>query len=129
MLQLKPNTANDRARARLMERQVGRCRYCERLLNMGTRELLPILDHFVPRSRGGTRRDLVLACHWCDKTKGAMHGGDFLRLIYWETVGRGLTFNQARSAINRKAKQNNRLMQQCNENGTDYSPVPDGKKQ
>lgn len=112
MLVLVYGNANDRKRQQLMSEQGGRCRYCGRMVGSGGKDLFPVLDHFLPVSRGGRRKDLVLACHWCDNVKGMMHGADFLALVLMLTVEADVPFNNARGIIKRKAKAANRALQE-----------------
>lgn len=104
--------ANEAARQRLMAKQSGRCLYCERPLNQNVKELRPILEHYRPRSRGGKRTDLVLACATCDRMKGMMHGDDFSALVLHETVECGRTFSQARAKISAAARAENYRLQE-----------------
>jgi hypothetical protein len=48
-----------------------RCKYCNADL-LATHEAFVSSewDHFYPRSRGGTDKDLVLTCHLCNRVKG-----------------------------------------------------------
>lgn len=44
----------------------------------------PVLEHYIPRSRGG--RKVVLACNPCDKMKGMILGPDFQTIISGMTL-------------------------------------------
>lgn len=101
---------NDNTRKRLMAEQNGLCRYCERKMATGSKELVPVLEHFRPRTSGGKRADLVLACASCDKMKGMIHGDEFLAIIRQETI-EGRSFMQVRARIMGAAKKENVRLQ------------------
>ena len=54
--------------ARLMERQRGRCPYCDRSIRDGYH-----VDHYVPLAKGGTHEpeNVQLTCAACNQSKGA----------------------------------------------------------
>ena len=61
-------------------RERGRCFYClRRFIGRGR-----VLDHVVPRARGGTNscRNLVSCCTECNSQKGEMAAEDFLRSLF-----------------------------------------------
>ena len=72
-----------RRRARLMKEQNGLCFYCERPVGTGGKELFPVVEHYIPRALGGKGQGvkLVLACKFCDSSKGCIPGPDFLSLV------------------------------------------------
>lgn len=93
-----------RRREQLMRRQKERCFYCGRRVGKEPGCLAPICDHFKPHHarQPGERHQLVLACEWCDKAKGAMSGPEFQALVQAETATRD--FASAMADIKRKAR-------------------------
>lgn len=67
-------------------REGGRCFYClQRVVVRGVRGGRGrVLDHVVPRARGGTNscRNLVSCCVECNSQKGEMAAEDFLRSLF-----------------------------------------------
>ena len=63
----------------LLAREDGRCFYCLREVDSGSCQL----DHVVPQAQGvdNTYRNVVVACHECNTTKGENLGGDFVRSL------------------------------------------------
>lgn len=59
---------NHSVRAKVIERDQARCRYCGRLTTTTTRHL----DHVIPKSRGGTHVavNIVVSCAGCNVVKG-----------------------------------------------------------
>ncbi len=73
--------SNDpRARKAIFRRERGRCFYCFREIS----GLAAVLDHVVPRSRGGAHgyRNVVACCQECNSLKGAGRAADFLRTLF-----------------------------------------------
>lgn len=72
------STTDKARRIRALARRDGmRCRYCRvPLADEGPQSLKPIIEHWVPKSRGGSNdlSNLVLACKFCDNAKGTMTG-------------------------------------------------------
>jgi hypothetical protein len=66
--------------AELLARENGACFYCLRSLTVQTCEL----DHLVPQVDllNNSYRNVVAACHGCNKEKGASPAADFLRSRY-----------------------------------------------
>jgi 5-methylcytosine-specific restriction endonuclease McrA len=76
-------SVSDKARRirSLAQRDGMRCRYCRAALDEDGPDMFrPILEHWTPKSRGGSNdlSNLVLACKFCDTAKGAMTGDEFL---------------------------------------------------
>jgi hypothetical protein len=92
-------------------KQNDRCRYCQREVRPETKIMRPVLEHYLPRHRmkSGDRAHTVMACAWCDKAKGMMHGDDFLALIAKHTVDQPFG-NKAMSLIRQEAKQINNAL-------------------
>src|SRR5579863_5393687 len=67
-------------REAIHERERGRCFYCLRRFVIRGR----VLDHVVPRARGGANsfRNLVSCCVECNSQKGEMAAADFLRSLF-----------------------------------------------
>lgn len=63
-----------------MTTDVATCSYCGRELDRGKADAFPVLDHAIPRSRGGTddATNLVLACWECNTNKGASTPEEFI---------------------------------------------------
>lgn len=64
--------------------QAWRCCYCgTRTTETADPEHAPTLEHIVPRSRGGSdhHANLVMACLWCNRTRGSMPAGEFFLII------------------------------------------------
>lgn len=87
-LQMNSKTRN-RLLSHLIQREGGRCFYCDRCVNLHTRETLatkwpdPLaatIDHIVPRAaRGGHRQDnTVLACFDCNNARKDADAATFL---------------------------------------------------
>jgi hypothetical protein len=71
---------NNRRRQNLNALQAGKCFYCPSSVGVKITDIgNPVLEHYIPRSHGGTR--LVLACGPCDKMKGMISGPDFEEII------------------------------------------------
>jgi 5-methylcytosine-specific restriction endonuclease McrA len=69
-----------RARLGILHRERGYCFYCLRRI---TRTSV-VLDHVIPRSRGGTSsfRNMVACCQECNSNKGTGRAANFLRELY-----------------------------------------------
>lgn len=60
------------------------CGYCERETNENDKDLMPTIDHFIPLSKGGSRRSKynhIYACSQCNRVKGNMMPEEFLNKI------------------------------------------------
>lgn len=103
-------TKNDRKRARLHIAQGGRCFYCpdEIGATLGSKGN-PVLEHFIPRSRGGT--NVVLACNPCDKMKGMISGPEFKEIMAAHTI-EGRPMGVVRQAMAPICKARNRELQE-----------------
>lgn len=69
-------------RSAIYRREAGRCFYCLRRLTSGAR----VLDHVVPRTRGGTNsyRNVVACCLPCNMAKRHDSGAALLRKLFRE---------------------------------------------
>lgn len=71
---------NDRKRERAHRQQAGKCFYCSEFIGIyPASKGNPVLEHYIPRHKGGTKT--VLACQPCDKKKGMITGPDFEKLV------------------------------------------------
>ena len=64
----------------LLKRESNRCFYCLRQIDAESCQL----DHVVPQAqlRDNTFRNIVVACHECNTTKGEIPASDFVRSLY-----------------------------------------------
>jgi len=69
-----------RARMAILLRERGQCFYCLRKITRNS----VVLDHVVPRVRGGTSsfRNMVACCQQCNFDKGTGRAANFLRKLY-----------------------------------------------
>lgn len=67
----------------LYEKQSKKCYYCRtKLLKEAKEDRSPLLDHYIPKSKGGGQgKNLVLACSWCDTTKSASSPKYFIKFL------------------------------------------------
>lgn len=67
--------------------QSGLCFYCAEPTPLE----LSVAEHFLARSKGGKnhRRNIVAACHACDKRKGIMSADEFVLSIAFMCILRG----------------------------------------
>lgn len=81
---------NQKKVRRLMERDGVNCVYCgkECFLSVYGKEPVATLDHFVPKSKGGSdsMTNLVMACFPCNNRKGDMDPHEFMKLIWGEDL-------------------------------------------
>ena len=73
---LPPSKGAERKRFRMWFAQGRVCFYCEEELELWS---AGILEHIIPRSKGGN--GVVLACKECDKLKGSLGIEDYSRRI------------------------------------------------
>jgi 5-methylcytosine-specific restriction endonuclease McrA len=68
----------------LLNRESGACTYCLKKLSRETAEL----DHLIPQvvELENSYRNVVVACHGCNKAKGVLPASDFVRRLYREGV-------------------------------------------
>lgn len=79
---LQTSAKNKRQREALHKSQFGLCHYCRDPIGTYVGDKGdPVLEHHTPRSKGGRRAHIVLACGSCDKQKGMMNGREFSDLI------------------------------------------------
>lgn len=66
---------------RLIKEQDGLCAYCRRTFNDTTLGARPTRDHVIPKVAGGSNnhRNLVAACHDCNRNKGGDSVEEFCR--------------------------------------------------
>lgn len=77
----------------VLNRDKKKCFYCGRALTYST----VTLDHFVPKSKGGTRdiANLFASCYKCNTEKGDLDGDEYLKRKYgkgmklWIPVAKG----------------------------------------
>lgn len=78
--------AGQKARLIIARGDLDICWYCHDELT----DDLRTIDHVVPRARGGTNAlgNLVLACRWCNSSKGDRDATEFLLdLLRWRSAG------------------------------------------
>lgn len=88
-----------RARRAFLRRERGYCFYCQRKITRTT----TVLDHVVPRSRGGgtSYRNLVACCPECNSSKRVSNASSFLRTLFRSGRLSAAEFNQRLSALGR----------------------------
>lgn len=92
-----------RRRALLKKSRV--CHYCGRETDTAVKQLYPTVEHFIPRhfeKQLGERR-IVLACHWCDKTKSLLTGDEYL-IILNEEQAKAAKFETAQVYVTKRCK-------------------------
>lgn len=96
------------SRRRALLAQTTQCFYCKRETNPSIKELVPVAEHYTPRHAKPRheKHDVVLACAWCDKAKGMLHGEEFMCIVI-QATGAGNTFKQAQPLIAARAKKAN----------------------
>lgn len=75
--------AKRRLRNDLFDKQEGRCAYCDVPMTMLRGPDLCTIEHVIPIAAGGTseRRNLVAACHQCNRLKGSLSVDQIRRLL------------------------------------------------
>jgi HNH endonuclease len=83
--------------AALLARENNMCFYCMKQLAEATCEL----DHLIPQAEklDNSYRNIVAACHACNKSKGELAAPDFVRKLYREGVLNEKEFQQRLAAI------------------------------
>lgn len=68
----------------LLSRELGACIYCLKKVTAETCEL----DHMIPRALDlqNSHRNIVIACHGCNKAKGESQASDFVRKLYRDGI-------------------------------------------
>lgn len=98
-----------RRRKRLIAENGICCHYCTRETDEAVKTLFPVVEHFIPRhmEKQVGEKKLVLACNWCDKTKGMLTGPEYIAIVQ-EFLARYPRFEVAQMYISRKCKALNR---------------------
>lgn len=100
-----------RRRRILFIQQDAKCFYCHREViieptsDVKKREFVAVVEHYIPRHKGGKLKDCVLACTWCDKHKGMIPGPEFIELMADKMKDRD--FVKAKTDIAQEAKARN----------------------
>jgi 5-methylcytosine-specific restriction endonuclease McrA len=91
-----------RARLAILRRENGYCFYC---LSKTTRKSA-VLDHVVPRARGGSSsyRNLVACCRRCNSHKKTAYAHNFVRTLYRNGQLSYTEFTQRLSALKRLSR-------------------------
>ena len=78
-----PRRASWEQRIVLVEREEGRCFYCDEKSSNTTSLLRLNVDHYKPYSQGGLTviANMVCCCYACNYAKSTMHGSDFLERV------------------------------------------------
>lgn len=115
---------NTRQREALHKSQGGLCHYCRDPIGTYVGDAGdPVLEHHTPRSKGGKRAHIVLACTPCDKRKGMMDGSEFSTLIATFRTSGPLTMG-ARIEIAKIAKARNLELQAQHGGFRQQNPPP-----